>query len=297
VSTLALIAARELLIALVVFALGTTVGSFLNVCIWRIPRGLSITRPLRSQCPHCGKPIRSRDNVPLVSFLLLRGRCRECAGPISWRYPLVEALTGVLFAAVYLTQRDSGPGQVIIVALVVALLVAASAVDMELFIIPDEISMFGLVGGLLAGLLLPGLHVGEEPYHTFRTLTGLRNLDGLIGSVIGAAGGGALVLGFALVGALVFRKEALGFGDVKLMAMVGAFLGWKIVVLAFFLAPFFGLLYGVPLLLLKHEHVMPFGPFLSAASTAVVLFRSAVCSQFNTYLELAGELLRMLFHR
>jgi len=96
------------LLALGAFVLGSAVGSFLNVCIWRIPRGLSIVSPLRSFCPHCGRPIRARDNVPLVSFALLRARCRDCGAPISWRYPLVEGVTGALFAALYLTQRQGG---------------------------------------------------------------------------------------------------------------------------------------------------------------------------------------------
>jgi len=281
------------LLALGAFVLGSAVGSFLNVCIWRIPRGLSIVSPLRSFCPHCGRPIRARDNVPLVSFALLRARCRDCGAPISWRYPLVEGVTGALFAALYLTQRQGGPGPLILMALVVSLLVAASAIDMELFIIPDEISIFGLAGGLLAGLLLPQMHVGTAPYHTVRALTGVRALDGLIGSAIGAASGGGLVLAFAAIGALIFRKEALGIGDVKLMAMVGAFMGWKVAVLAFFLAPFFGLFYGVPLLLVKREHVMPFGPFLSAGAVVVIMLRAEACELLNTYVQTVGELLRL----
>jgi len=285
-----------LVFGLLVFAFGTVVGSFLNVCIWRIPRGLSVTRPLRSLCPHCGRPIRSWDNVPLLSFLMLRGRCRDCAAPISWRYPFVEGLTGLLFLGLSVLQRDSGPGQVIVMGLVVCLLIVASGVDIEFSIIPDELSAFGLIGGLLAGLLLPQLHVGDQPYHTFRTLTGTYHLDGLIGSAIGAAAGGALVLLFALVGALIFRKEAIGMGDAKLMAVVGAFLGWKVAVLSFFLSPFFGLLYGVPLLLFKERHVMPFGPFLSVGAVLVILMRPVACGYLNAYLDLVMEIVRLLAH-
>ena len=293
----AAIGPSQILAALAVFVLGCAVGSFLNVLIWRFPRGLSVSVPRRSFCPHCERPIRSSDNIPILSYLLLRGKCRHCGAPISGRYPLVEALTGVLLAALYVVQRvgaGTDPGEVIVMGAMTALLIAASAVDMEWFIIPDEFSVFGIAGGLLAGLLLPGLHVGAQPYHTLQSLTGLRHLDGLIGSGIGALGGGALVLVFAVLGTLVFRKEAIGFGDVKLMAMVGAFLGWKVAFLGFFLAPFFGLLYGIPLLILRDEHVMPFGPFLSSGAVLVALMRTGACGWLVRYLRIAAELLGML---
>jgi leader peptidase (prepilin peptidase)/N-methyltransferase len=299
VATLA-VTAPEIAFSVVIFVLGCCVGSFLNVCIWRMPRGLSINEPRRSFCPRCGKPIRGADNIPLLSFMLLRGKCRDCGAPISWRYPLVEAATGLLMVALYLVQRVGGGterGQVVAMGLLCALLVVASAVDMEFLIIPDEVSLFGLLGGLAAGLLLPGLHVGDAPYHTFRSLTGLRALDGLIGSAIGAVAGGGLVLVFAVIGELIFRKEAMGFGDVKLMAMVGAFLGWKVAVLTFFIAPFFGLLYGIPILIIRKEHVMPFGPFLSAGAVLVMLVRSTACGWFDRYLDMAGQLFGAIFGR
>ncbi len=297
--TVAAIGVVESAVAVLVFVFGCAVGSFLNVCIWRIPRGMSITKPRRSLCPRCKSSIRSLDNIPLLSFLVLRGRCRDCGAPISWRYPVVECLTGLLFAALYLlqgTRQEGAAGQVIVMGLLIALLVVASAVDIDFLIIPDEVSAFGLLGGLLAGLLLPEMHVGSEPYHTFRSLTGAHHLDGLIGSAVGAMSGGALVLVFAMIGALIFRKQAIGFGDVKLMAMVGAFVGWKVVVLAFFVSPFFGLLYGLPLLFLKGQHVMPFGPFLSGGAVLVILFRSAACHHLNQYLQMIAELLRPVFH-
>jgi leader peptidase (prepilin peptidase)/N-methyltransferase len=276
------------------FALGCAVGSFLNVIIYRLPRGLAINEPRRSFCPHCKAPIRGSDNIPLFSFLMLAGRCRSCSARISWRYPMVEGLTGLLFLAVFVVERSSaavGPGVAILMALLAALLVASSAIDIEYFIIPDEISIFGLVGGLLAGLLLPELHVGDQPYHTFKALTGLRHLDGLLGSVIGALGGGVLVLVFALIGALIFRREAIGIGDAKLMAMVGAFFGWKVAFVAFFVSPFVGLVYGLPLLIMSGRHVMPYGPFLSTGTIVTVLFRPALCAGLQYYMDTAGKLL------
>jgi len=270
----------ELAIAFWLFVLGCAVGSFLNVCIWRLPRGMAINNPSRSLCPGCRHPIAWYDNIPLISFLALRARCRHCGELISWRYPLVEGLTGALFALIYVRQGvivGTGRGQLVVMMLLSAMLIVASAVDMEFRIIPDEISLFGLLAGLFAGLLLPQLHVGPAAHHTFRALTGFRHLDGLIGSATGALVGGGTVFVCALVGELMFRKEALGFGDVKLMAMVGAFLGWKAALVVFFLSPFFGLVYGLPLLVLKGQHTMPFGPFLSCAAMVTVLFRTELC--------------------
>jgi leader peptidase (prepilin peptidase)/N-methyltransferase len=174
--------------------------------------------------------------------------------------------------------------------MVASLLIVASAVDAEWLIIPDEVSFFGLLGGLLAGFLVPGLHVGSASYHTYESLTGMAHLDGLIGSAIGAAGGGLLVLVFAVAGTAIFRREAMGFGDVKLMAMLGAFFGWKVVVVTFFLSPFIGLLYGVPVLLFKGEHVMPYGPFLSVGALLAMVFRGVLCS----YLEPLEYFVRLL---
>ncbi len=271
----------QVVILLFLFALGSAVGSFLNVVIYRLPRGLSVSEPRRSFCPECEHRIRWYDNVPILSFLMLGRRCRDCGAVISWRYPLVEALTGLLFALIYLCQGiqgRAGVGELMIMMMVGCLLIAASAIDLDWFIIPDEISLFGVVGGLLTGLLMPQLHVGAAPYHSFESLTGLWNLDGLLGSAIGALGSGLLVLFVAVVGALVFRREAMGIGDAKLLAMVGAFFGWKVALAAFFVAPFVGLAYGIPLLIFRDEHVMPYGPFLSIGAVVAMLFRAELCS-------------------
>ncbi|MHC4479543.1 MAG: prepilin peptidase [Planctomycetota bacterium] len=275
------------------FILGSLVGSFLNVCIWRLPRGATIGRPRRSFCPRCGRTLRWHDNVPLLSFVLLRGRCRYCGGRISGRYPAVELLTALLFPLIYHRQGiqvGTGVGQLTLMMLMTALLIVAAAIDVEFLIIPDEIVVFGMLGGLLAGFLLPGLHVGQASYHTYEALTGHVHLDGLIGAVVGAVGGGGIVLLFALFGAIIFQQEALGFGDVKLMAMVGAFFGWKVVLIAFFLGPFFGLLYGIPVLVMHDEHVMPYGPFLAMGAVLALIFRG----ELTYYAELIEELARMI---
>jgi leader peptidase (prepilin peptidase)/N-methyltransferase len=275
------------------FVLGLIVGSFLNVCIWRMPRGMSVNFPRRSLCPHCGHSLSWSDNIPLLSFALLRGRCRYCAGPVSWRYPVVELITALLFSLVYFRQRvqvGTDVGQIGVMLLVVALLIVASGIDLEFLIIPDEISGFGVLGGLLAGFLMPQLNVGHLNYQTFESLTGHPHLDGLIASAIGAVGGGGMVLACALLGQAVFQKEAMGLGDVKLMAMIGAFFGWKVVLMAFFLAPFVGLLYGLPMLLMHDEHVMPYGPFLSLGAVVTLVFRDDLCR----YPQMLEDLARLL---
>jgi len=137
---------------------------------------------------------------------------------------------------------------------------------------------------------LPQLHVGTANYHTFASLTGRAGLDGLIGSLIGAVGSGVLVFLIGAFGRVVFQREALGFGDVMLMAMIGAFFGWKVVVTAFFLGSFLGLLYGLPLLLIKGEHAMPYGPFLSLGTVLTLVFRD----QFSLYADLLEDAARML---
>ena len=275
------------------FVFGCVAGSFLNVCIWRLPRGATIGRPRRSFCPRCGHPLRWYDNIPLVSFILLNGRCRDCGGPVSWRYPVVELLTGLVFPLIYFSQgvqAGADVGQLALMMLVTALLILASAVDIEFAIIPEEVTVFGILGGLAAGLLLPQLHVGAADYQTFQSLTGYAHLDGLIGAAIGAIASGVMVFLIGLFGQLVFQREALGFGDVMLMAMIGAFFGWKVVVTGFFLGSFLGLLYGLPLLLLKGEHAMPYGPFLSLGTVLTLVFRDVLC----LYADLLEDAARML---
>jgi leader peptidase (prepilin peptidase)/N-methyltransferase len=287
----------QFFIAVWIFTMGCAIGSFLNVCIWRLPRGMSVTEPQRSLCPKCGHSIAWYDNIPLLSYLILGGRCRHCKAPISWQYPVVEGLTGAVLCALYVRQGifvGTPAPQLLLMMLVALLLIGASAVDAQLLIIPDEISVFGLVAGLLAGILLPGLHVGAEPYHAFESLTGIAPIDGLLGSLLGAGVSGAIVFFFAVVGELIFRKEALGFGDTKLMAMVGAFFGWKVGLATFFISPFLGLLYGLPLLVLKDEHVMPYGPFLSTAAVLTLVFRDTLTEQLRPIEQVVSLLLQQL---
>ncbi len=197
-------------------------GSFLNVCIHRLPRGENIVSP-GSHCPSCLNPIKALDNIPLISFLLLKGRCRSCGAPISWRYPLVEGLTGIFFL---LTLYKFGLGfrSLLYLAFLSALVVVAF-IDLEHQIIPHVITLPGIPVGLLSSLIL------REPVF----------IDALAGALVGAG----LLYFIAIYGELLLKKEAMGGGDVNLVAMVGAFLGWEKMLLTVFLGCLFGSVIGV----------------------------------------------------
>ena len=233
------------------FVFGVVCGSFLNVCIHRLPKDESIVFP-GSRCPACQAPIRPWDNIPLVSYAILRGRCRGCQHPISWRYPLVEGLTGILFA---LTVTQYGVSlQAAFLAAFLGGLVVVSFIDLDHQIIPNVITLPGIPLGLLGGLV-----AGEPPI-----------LDRLIGALAGA---GFLYL-VLLYGGALYGQDAMGEGDLNLIAMVGAFLGWRAVVVTILLACLIGSVVGLGLIgfrrLGRRQHI-PFGPFLSLGAV-IALF-------------------------
>lgn len=232
------------------FVIGACLGSFLNVCIYRMPREQSLVRP-RSRCPACGHPIAWVENIPLLSFVCLRGVCRHCRAPISWRYPVVECLTAL--ATVAVMERFGFRAVAFVYLAFVYGLIVASFIDLEFQIIPDEISLGGLVVGLVVSLALPELHGATSRWVAMGR------------AVIGMVVGGGLLYATGLVGDFVFRKESMGGGDIKLLAMAGSMLGWKLVVLTFFLAPVLALIPGLVMLISKRSHVIPYGPFLSLA--------------------------------
>ncbi len=227
---------------------GLVVGSFLNVCIYRLPEERSVVWP-RSFCPSCKHPIAWYDNVPLLSYAVLGGTCRHCKARIHWRYPVVEALSAWATVAV-LGHFGTGPQGIIYLIFVWALLVV-SFIDLEHQIIPDEISLGGLVIGLLLSLAVPQLHGTDHRWLALGR------------SFIGALVGGGLLYVTGVVGTIIFRKEAMGGGDVKLLAMAGSLLGWKLVALTFFAAPLLAILPGLVVLICRRSHVIPYGPFLS----------------------------------
>jgi len=233
-------------LAPILFVLGLCVGSFLNVVIARVPQGRSVVHP-GSACPRCGKAIAWFDNIPVVSYVLLRARCRQCGEPISLRYPLVELLTGLLFV---LAAWELGAGLHLVAGLaLIAVLIAITAIDLDCQLIPDVISLPGIVLGFLLSAM------AGQP----------RWLDSLIGILVGGG------LFFVII---VASRGGMGGGDMKLGAMLGAFLGWKLVLVAALLAVLSGGLVAVILLALRskgRKDAVPFGPFL-ALGGAVSLF-------------------------
>jgi leader peptidase (prepilin peptidase)/N-methyltransferase len=255
--------------------LGLVFGSFFNVCIWRIPLRQSITSP-PSHCPRCRKPIRPYDNIPVLSWLILRGRCRDCGQPISVRYPLVEALTGLLFVAAY---ARFGFSLLTVKAIVfISLLIITAFIDLDHQVIPFGFSVTGLVLGLAGGLAAPPPE--------------------LKGALAGAAVGAGFIL-FAIllwryVLAGVFRrfgvdqKEGMGFGDLPYAAMIGAFVGLKGLTVALAAAVVFGVIIGLIARSAgrnKRGQPIPFGPFLALGALAGLFFGPQL---FDIYARFAG---------
>ncbi len=245
------------MIDLLVFIFGLIVGSFLNVCIYRIPRNESIVCP-GSRCVSCKKPIPWYDNIPLASYLMLRGRCRVCHEKISFRYFAVELISAVSFIILYM---NFGFNYIFwIYSLLTFSLIVVTFIDLEFQIIPDRISFVGIFVGIILSVVFPGLQSAFTWKRAF------------LNSIIGALAGGGLIYLTGVLGQLAFKKESMGGGDVKLMAMLGAFLGWKMAILIFFLAPFFGAPIGIYMKFVKKEDIIPYGPYISLASFVAMIW-------------------------
>ncbi len=239
-----------------IFIFGTIIGSFLNVCIYRIPREFSIISPA-SHCPSCEKPIRFYDNFPIISYLILRGKCRHCRAAISPRYPMVEGLTGVLALALFLRFGWDWDGLVWFAF--TACLLVITFIDLDHYIIPDVLSLPGIVAGFLASLLvLP---------------------TGYLSSLGGIAAGGGVLLAVALIYRGITGREGMGGGDVKLLAMIGAFLGWQSVLPVLLVSSFLGSLIGLSLIIVKGKDMkfaVPYGPFLAMGAVVFLFAREEI---------------------
>lgn len=245
---------------------GAAVGSFLNVCIYRIPRGMSIVSP-RSYCPRCQTPIKARHNVPVFGWVVLAGKCSACRETISMRYPLIELATAFLWLAV--GWRYGMTLQTILLLPMVSTLLALFFTDLDELLLPDLMTLPLAGYGLAVAWWNPQLDLDFGP---FLVDTGL---DRWIHSAIAAAVGFGLFLALALAGRLVFRKEAMGGGDLKLMLAVGSCFGLPGVLVTLFLGAILGSLYAVPMLLLRRVRLgetLPFGCFLTPAALVHTLF-------------------------
>ncbi|MBI4553392.1 MAG: prepilin peptidase [Candidatus Latescibacteria bacterium] len=241
-----------------VLFVGSAIGSFLNVCIHRIPLDQSIVWP-SSYCPSCQAPIRASDNIPILSYLRLRGRCRACQASISIRYPIVEGLTGLAAVGCYLWLGLTV--EAVSLFLLFLLLLPATVIDLDHRIIPNELTYAGLIVGVGLSVVRPGLAWTQ--------------------SLAGALTGGMILLGIRQLGQVAFKQESMGLGDVKLMVMIGAFVGWKAAIISIFLACLLGTLFSIPILVREARggqrgtHQIPFGPFLSGGGLlAAVLLKT-----------------------
>jgi leader peptidase (prepilin peptidase)/N-methyltransferase len=248
---------------IIVFLFGSIIGSFLNVCIHRMPLSESVVWP-SSHCPKCKKRIPAHDNIPFISYVLLGGKCRFCKQRIPLRYLAVELLTALLFVALF--NRYGLSYDFFIYMFFAAGLIIATFIDIAHRIIPDEIS----VGGIILGFLLCSIRGIDLHLKAFSFRPALNSLSGIL------IGGAVIYLTGFLFDLVYFKllkrppiqgeTESMGGGDVKLLAMIGAFLGWQQAVLTFFLAPFLALVIGVINLIVKKDHTIPYGPFLSGAA-------------------------------
>jgi len=231
---------------------GSFIGSFLNVCIYRLPRNKSIFLP-NSFCPSCEKPIKFYDNIPIISYLLLKGKCRQCGAHISLRYPLVEMATAFLFYVFY--KKYGLSFEFLVHIIFVSLLIAISFIDLDFKIIPDVLSIGGLIAGLVLGFF-------RRPIFFYQD------------SLYGILTGGGILFAIFLVYRFFTKRDGIGTGDIKLLGMIGAFCGTKGVIFSLISGSFLGTLVGIPLMLIKGKdtkYEIPFGPFLSL-STLIFLF-------------------------
>jgi leader peptidase (prepilin peptidase) / N-methyltransferase len=226
---------------------GAIIGSFLNVCIHRLPRGTSIVWPA-SACPKCGRSLSWFENIPVASYAVLRGRCRTCRAPIALRYPIVEALTAALFG---LAWSYYGPGPLLASRLIFGcMLIALFAIDLEHQLLPNVITLPGIaIGFILSFVTEPGWQA----------------------SLLGILVGGGILFAIAEGYYRIRHEEGLGMGDVKMLAMIGAFIGWKLTLVALMLASFAGTIIGLALIVTRRgtmKYALPFGTFLAIGAAA-----------------------------
>jgi leader peptidase (prepilin peptidase)/N-methyltransferase len=253
-----------LFIRVLAVVLGLCVGSFLNVVIYRLPRGQSLSRP-PSRCTRCGRRLTWYDNVPVVSWLALRGRCRQCGEPISLQYPLVEAVTALVALLIVVMTP---PGILLASRLVLALmLIALFVIDLEHQILPNAITLPGIVVGLIFSAFAP---------------------PGLVQAVLGALLGAGVLYGIAAAYYLWRKEEGMGMGDVKMLAMIGAFLGWRAVLLTLVMASFAGSVVGVGLMVAHRgnmKYALPFGTFLALGALLAMLVGDPILDWYLGFYE------------
>lgn len=250
---------------LVVGVFGALVGSFLNVCIYRLPREESVAWPA-SHCPQCRHSIAPYDNIPVLSYLVLGGRCRACRNPIPLRYPLVEVANALGWVAIVWYFGLTAPAA--LYALFFSAMLVITGTDLSHTIIPDSVTLPGMVIGLVgAATILP---------------------VGLLNSVLGVVVGGGLLWALAAASPYLFGKEGMGGGDIKLLGMVGAFLGWRPALLTIMIGALVGSIVGLSLIgfkVLRRDEYIPFGPFLALGAVLALFFHQPILDWYWALLD------------
>lgn len=264
------------LIGIYTFIFGLCIGSFLNVCIYRLPESKSIIHP-GSRCPKCNSGIRFYDNIPVLSYLWLKGRCRHCNAPISFRYPLIELLSGFFTFCVYLKYGLSIEG--IVYFVFISSLLVITFIDIDHWIIPDIITLPGIAVFFTASLFLPSMLFDDRLVNFFLSVIGLKPAPlayKIMQPVLGLLAGGGSLYFVAWAYALIKKTEGMGGGDIKLLAMIGVLLGWKGVIVTIFIGSAMGTLTGIIVMIYKRSMNMklpiPFGPFLSIGAIVYIFF-------------------------
>lgn len=267
-----MIAPLEPAASAIALAFGLVFGSFLNVCIYRLPAGKSVVTP-RSACPHCGAPVRAWQNIPVLSWIVLRGKCAACGAPISWRYPAVEALTGV---AVLLLWRAYGPTAALGIGVAfVLMMIVLFFTDYDHQILPDAITLSGFGLGLAVSWFNPFL--GDPGWPR------------VVSAASGAALGSGILWGIAALYTRLRGVEGMGLGDVKMMALVGAFTGTVGVAVTLFFASISGAAVGLALIPLRKktlQNALPFGCFLAPAACAALFWGRRAMDAYLTWVHL-----------
>lgn len=256
------------------FIFGSIIGSFLNVCIYRIPKQESIVYP-GSHCTSCDESISFYNNIPILSYLFLNGKCAKCGDKISIQYPFVELLTGLLFLSTVFVFGLSI--QTLFYLIFISSLIAITFIDLEHMIIPNVITYPGIVVGILYNAILTNWNNAGESISEFNlnlsNFFSLLNEIPILDSIFGVILGGAILLLIATVYKIVKKRDGMGMGDVKLLAMIGAFFGWEGVLFVIFLGSILGSIIGITVIISKKgdmRYALPFGPFLSIAAVIYI---------------------------
>lgn len=265
----------EIIKQIFVFISGGAIGSFLNVCVYRLPQEISIVKP-SSFCPKCKIPIKWHDNIPVLSYIFLGGKCRNCKAGISIRYPLIEFITAIIFLILYLKFKFTL--NFFEYVFLFSLLIVVSFIDIDYHAIPIYFCFIGIIAGMFFSLWESLLVLREG----IGSLSALPIVKSAVGLIVGFGFTylfkffGDIFVSFYLAwrkkDSIEGEKEALGLGDVDFMGMAGVFLGWQKAVLIFFIAPFFGLIYSIGVILFKKSHVIPYLPYLSLGTLVVFLW-------------------------